>query len=284
MRTALVLGASGAVGRFLLPRLVARGNRVLALSRREQPDMPGVRWLRGDLPGGLPPLPPLDAIFSLGPLDACARWYADSAVGCARIVALGSMSAESKRDSADAGERALAARLREAEARLMDAAGSRGAACTLLRPTLVYGAGIDRSLAPIARFALRWRVFPLLPGARGLRQPVHADDLAQGCLAACDRPLASGRTYALGGGERLPLSAMLERVRASLGMPTLPLPVPLALARTFMGGARRAGLPLSGTMIDRAALDLVADHAPAIADLGWTPRTFAPDASMWRMA
>jgi nucleoside-diphosphate-sugar epimerase len=284
MRTALVLGASGAVGRFLLPRLVARGDRVLALSRRERPDMPGVRWLRGHLPGGTPPLPPLDAIFSLGPLDACARWYADSPVACARIVALGSMSAESKRDSADAGERALAARLREAEMRLMDAAGARGAACTLLRPTLVYGAGVDRSLAPIARFALRWRVFPLLPGARGLRQPVHAEDLALGCLAACDRAPASGRTYALGGGERLSLSAMLERVRASLGTPTLPLPVPLALARALIGSARRAGLPLSGTMIDRAAVDLVADHAPAVADLGWTPRAFAPEASMWSAA
>src|SRR3546814_1415901 len=78
MRQALVFGASGQIGRPLLVRLGRRGWQVLAVSRREQPAIPGVRWLRGDLEtaGGLPPC--VDAIFSCGPLDHFARWYAQS--------------------------------------------------------------------------------------------------------------------------------------------------------------------------------------------------------------
>ena len=61
----------------------------------------------------------------------------------------------------------------------MQAARDRNVAGTIFRPTLIYGTGRDRSLAPIARFARRWRVLPLPVGARGLRQPVHAavDDI-----------------------------------------------------------------------------------------------------------
>jgi nucleoside-diphosphate-sugar epimerase len=285
--TSLVLGASGAVGRFLLPRLAARGERVLALSRHPQPDAPGVEWIRGDLSdpalaGRLPPLSPGDAVFSLGPLDAFARCHAATpTLAAARVVALGSMSAISKQASADPGERVLAARLRAAEADLLAGAARHGGACTVLRATLIYGAGVDRSLGPLARFALRWRVFPLLRDAGGLRQPVHAEDLAGACLAALDHLPRGGRVYALGGGERLTLAAMLERVRASLPVRTLPLRVTVPLARRLVGLARRAGVPLATSMLDRATTDLVADDAPARADFGWSPRPFQPDAAAW---
>jgi hypothetical protein len=81
------------------------------------------------------------------------------------------MSAQSKRDSVVPAERALAQRLRDGEAALARACVARGSAWTVLRPTLVYGAGLDKSLTPIARRALRTRVFPL-PAGRGLRQPI----------------------------------------------------------------------------------------------------------------
>lgn len=280
---ALVLGASGATGRFLLPRLLEAGHEVLALSRTPRADA-HLRWIVGDLDAQMPELPALDAIFSLGPLDACARWFAHARVeGRPRLVALGSMSVQTKRDSADAHERNLALRLGDAEQALAETADARGCAWTLLRPTLIYGAGIDRSLTPIARMAMRWRVFPRLAGARGLRQPVHADDLASACLAAFLQPRSAGRSYALGGGERLSFDAMLARVRASLPMRTLPVPVPLGVVRVLAGIAPRFGLPaLRAAMIERLGEDLIADHRPAVAELGWAPRDFHPDAQTWQ--
>ncbi len=175
--------------------------------------------------------PACDAIFSLGPLDAFAQWLAASGMATQpRIVAIGSLSERTKRRSRDPAERALAERLATAEYTLATAAEARGSTATILRASLVWGAGLDRSLTPIAALAQRWHVFPLAPGARGLRQPVHADDLAGACSALAELP-ATGGTYDVGGGERLPFAAMLARVRASLPFATLPLPIPIALAR-----------------------------------------------------
>ncbi|MFC4821071.1 SDR family oxidoreductase [Dokdonella ginsengisoli] len=279
MPLALVAGASGAVGRFLLPRLLDAGYEVVALSRVPRADtQPRLRWVIGDLDREVPAPSAPDAIFSLGPLDGFARWFARAALdGRPRVVALGSMSIDSKRDSSDAGERAVVERLHAAEQELAAAAVRRGSAWTVLRPTLIYGAGVDRSLTPIARFAMRWRVFPRLPGARGLRQPVHADDLAAACLAVLGHPASHSRIYALGGGERLGFDAMLERVRASLPVSCLPLPLPIAAARTM---ARLGWAPAAA--VERLERDLVADDAAARADFGWAPRGFVVAADTWR--
>ena len=77
--TILVLGGSSQIGHFLLPRLQARGEAVLALSRHRQSDLPGVQWREGQLPDAVPPLPPLSAIISFGPLLALAQWLASVA-------------------------------------------------------------------------------------------------------------------------------------------------------------------------------------------------------------
>jgi nucleoside-diphosphate-sugar epimerase len=285
MAAILVLGASGAIGRFLLPRLAAAGHAVTAVSRRPQSSGIHVQWRIGDLEHDLPLLDRFDAIASCGPLDAFARWFARTPLpGQPRVVAFGSLSIDSKRESPDVGERALAARLREAEQRLFTAADERGSGCTVLRPTLVYGAGVDRSLTPLARHALRWRVFPRVPGARGLRQPVHADDLAGACAQLLLRHAGVARIHALGGGERLGFDAMLERVRQSLPVRCLPLPVPLPLVRALAGLARAGGIAAGTAAVARLREDLVADDAPARAEFGWDPRPFRPDASTWGLA
>ena len=48
----LVTGASGTLGRELLPRLTARGQTVRALSRRPRTSADGVEWVVGDLATG----------------------------------------------------------------------------------------------------------------------------------------------------------------------------------------------------------------------------------------
>ncbi|HUH31371.1 MAG TPA: NAD-dependent epimerase/dehydratase family protein [Rhodanobacter sp.] len=274
--TVLVFGASSQIGHFLLPRLLADGEQVLALSRQPRAPQPDLRWLRGQLPADVPALPAVSAIISFGPLQAFADWLARTPLDHApRIIATSSMSAESKRESSVPAERELSRQLRAGEAALADACVHQGCAWTVLRPTLVYGAGLDKSLTPIARRALRLRVFPL-PVARGLRQPVHADDLAQAVLAALDCPAAAGRVLAIGGGERLTAGAMFARVRSSLPRATLPVPLPAWLLR-----CGRYVLPRWRGPLTRLDTDLVADNDEMQRLLGIHPRGFAPDAAAW---
>src|SRR5690348_10322642 len=110
--TVAVFGASGQIGHFLLPRLRARGEPVIAVSRRSHADGEGVYWLEGGLPDGVPALPPVSAIVSFGPLQPFARWLAAAAPPNApRIIATSSMSAQSKADSPVSAEREIARQL-----------------------------------------------------------------------------------------------------------------------------------------------------------------------------
>jgi nucleoside-diphosphate-sugar epimerase len=123
---------------------------------------------------------------------------------------------------------------------------------------------------------MRTRVFPL-PQGRGLRQPVHAQDLAGAALAALDNTAAAGKILAIGGGEQLPVSDMFARVRHSLPVDTLPLPLPAWLLRLGRHSVGKLRGPLS-----RLEANLVADNTEMTRLLGVQPRPFRPDADCWR--
>lgn len=285
-RRALVFGARGQIGRFLLPRLREAGWSTLAITRHPLPvEQAGLRWQRFDLfaDTDLAIEGEVDVVFSLGPLDAFAAWWERSEIRAPRVVAFGSTSASVKQASPDAVERALAARLASAEARLLQACARRGAALTLLRPTLVYGAGTDRNLTRIAQLARRWRLFALPRGADGLRQPVHADDLAQAAWNAAQRASTPQSCYDLPGGETLSYREMAGRVLACLEPQPRLIEVPMGPLRLALAGARRLGL-LSDAgqgVIARLKQDLVFDIAPARRDLDYTPRPFQPRPEMF---
>jgi uncharacterized protein YbjT (DUF2867 family) len=282
LSTFIIFGVTGATGRSLLPALLGRGAHVHAVSRRPPAtnDRQQPAWIQGDLFGAVGALPAAaDVIVSLGPLDAFSAWFDRTPIaGVTRVIALSSMSAETKSASPDAAERALAETLHTSEQRLLRTAADRGIGCTVLRPTLIYGGGADRSLTPIARFALRWRVLPIPLGANGLRQPVHAADLAGAVDALVDCRAAHGKVYALGGGERLRFDRMLLRLRAAMPTFVLPLPVPQVMIRAVLRlrSGRGAGT-ISAAAVGRMGADLVADNSEAARDFGYAPRAFFAD-------
>jgi len=279
---ALVFGASGQIGRPLLDRLRRAGWQVVAVSRDAQSDVPGVRWLRGGFSAldGVPPA--VEAVFSCGPLDAFAAWYATCDVATPCVVAFGSTSLHVKQESGDTHERAVAVRLREGERRVATAAHARGARAVLLRPTLVYGSGRDHTLTRIASLARRWGRFVLPRGAIGLRQPVHVDDLADAAFAALQAPAARGG-FDLPGGEALPYREMVARVLATLQPPPhlheVPAPLFAAAVALARAGGRLGGF--GDAAIARLRQDLVFDASPARMAFGYAPRAFRPTAAMF---
>lgn len=278
-RRALVFGGSGQIGERVLQGLAAGGWQSVAVSRQPRAAHPAVRWQRGDLTTAMPE-GPFAAIFSCGPLDLFARWYGQADTGDARVVAFGSTSLEIKQASADAHERDLARRLAEAEQCLFAAASARSAAATILRPTLVYGAGRDLTLSRIAAMAEQTGHFVLPFDARGQRQPVHVEDLADAALAVLDCPATEARSYALGGGEVLAYEDMVERVLAALPRPArlwrVPAPLFAAVLRVANALGRLRGM--NAAALARMREDLVFDLGPARRDFGYAPRPFAPSA------
>jgi len=283
-RHALVFGASGAIGAALLARLLDAGWTIDALSRAPRVDGPRLRWHAGAfdaMPGTLPAQ--VDAIFSCGPLDRFSLWYADASIGCPRVVAFGSTSDATKQAARDPGERELAIRLRTSGARVFAAAQARGAAATLLRPTLVYGSGRDRNLSLIVALAQRSGMFVLPADARGRRQPVHVDDLAAAAQAAVDAPAAHGQAFALPGGETLDYRTMVARTLACLRPAPRLLVLPGPLFDAALWAAHRAGRlqGLPPGAVARMREDLVFDPLPAQTAFGYAPRVFRPEPAMF---
>ena len=198
------------------------------------------------------------------------------AQGARRVVVLSSTSRFTKDDSTDPEEQAVALRLADAETRLQEWAESRGVEWVILRPTLIYGLGRDKNIAEIARFIRRFSFFPLFGKATGLRQPIHAADVAGACLAALQAPCAANRAYNISGGETLTYRDMVARVFSVLDYRLRLLTVPLWAFRLAVAMLRH--LPRyrqwSTAMVERMNRDLVFDHAEAAQDLGFKPRAF----------
>jgi nucleoside-diphosphate-sugar epimerase len=283
----MLFGATGIVGTALLRQAAVRPLVVQAVTRATAPPagLGGLaRWHCGDrfeLSAGAGPWPALPVVLSAGPLDAFAQWLSRAPLeGVRRVVALGSTSVLTKHDSPDAAERALSARLQDAETRLIARCEDAGIAWTLLRPTLIWGDGRDRNVSRLARLARRYRTLVLPASARGLRQPIRACDVAAAMLAAIDRPQSTGKILNLPGGETLPYVEMARRTAAAAAPGSRVLRVPDVIVRTAARWAAGLGLVegTAGAAIARMAADLVFDPAPATAALGTTPSGFAPTA------
>ena len=277
---ALVFGASGQIGRFLLPELVTHGVDVEAVSRDPQPARPGVTWRRFDLYVNGDAAQRPDVVFSTGPLDGLLAWLSRTRHRPARIVAFSSTSAQTKTDSPDPAERELAACLQRSEQALATHCDARDIGWTILRPTMVYGCGMDANLSRIAALARRWRIVPLPSDATGLRQPVHAHDLAICAWAAFDTGRSLRKRYDLGGGETLSYLEMVRRTVACLTPPGHVVPVSPWVFRSLAGLAARLRVvsDFGPGVLERMRHDLVFPSDQAERDLGWSPRPFRPEA------
>ncbi len=279
-----VAGASSAVGDFLLPRLAAAGCGAIALSRARESLAqdgardPGPEWVRTDLAAPLPTDFRASMLVCLAPLWLLPERLQDFAAGgVTRVVALGSTSLFTKRASANRAERDVAALLASAEAALAELCGRLGIAWTVLRPTLIYGTGRDANIGAIAAFIRRFGFFPVAGAASGLRSPVHADDVAQACVAALGADAARNRAYDIAGGEIVTYREMVLRVFEAIGAAPRVVALPPWLMQALASVAAQAGIPgINSDLVRRMNRDQVFDHADAMRDLGYTPRAFHP--------
>jgi nucleoside-diphosphate-sugar epimerase len=275
--TVWVSGASSQLGVFLLPRLRAAGFRVLALSRRApRPPLAvadGVTWTRPD--DGAAPGP--EFLISCGPLDLARRLLADGP-GLRRVVAFSSSSVLSKADSGDRVERGRMTAMGGLEAELAAACAERRLPLLLLRPTLIYGCGLDRNVSLLAAAARRLGFIPVAGRAGGLRQPVHADDLADLAVRALTAAAPLDLVSPACGGSTLSYREMAHRIVAALPRRARVLPLPeWLLAGLAPPLSRLFGWPgLTAEMVRRQNRDLVFDDSALRRALAWSPRPFEP--------
>jgi nucleoside-diphosphate-sugar epimerase len=276
MTRILVTGGSSVVGDYLLPRLASAGHDVTVLSRASHAQ---AGWRQVDAARGPvwdTSLDGTEALIHLAPLTLISRVLSGAPTSLRRVVAIGTTSVYTKGDSSSVKDRQLVQQQRAAEQALQEFCAARGIVYTLFRPTLVYDGMRDKNIARIVRIIRVIGFFPVAAPGRGLRQPLHADDLAAACVAAL--AARESRAYELAGGEVLSYRAMLERIFEALGRQPRVLPLPVSLYRAAIATARL--LPryraLTPAVADRMNQDMVFDSSAAMRDFGLKLRVFAP--------
>ena len=278
-----VLGATSLIGDCLLPLLVEDGYDVVAFSRRaslvqRQSVSRGVVWRILSIRCSHDE-EPVTKWICLAPIWVLPEYFSLFLhYGVKHIVAVSSTSRFTKGLSSDTAEQELASKLTEGEQLFIDWAEKNQVTWTILRPTITYGLGRDSNISVIARSIRRLSFFPLLGAAQGLRQPVHAHDVALGCLTALNAEKAFNSSYNISGGETLPYREMVGRVFLAMGRKPRFVILPIWIFRLAVMFLRL--LPRfrhwSPAMAERMNSDLVFDHADAQRDLGFTPRPFLP--------
>lgn len=214
MTTVLVTGATGFVGRRLVPALIDAGHAVRAMTRRpEEYDGPGDP-VGADVhrPETLAPaLEGVDvAVYLVHTLDAedferkdadAARAFAEAAAeaGVRQIVYLGGLGADGEDLSPHLRSR------REVE-RLL---GTTGVPVTTLRAAIIVGhGGISWELTRQLVKHLPAMVVPKWVATR--TQPIAVDDVIGYLVGVVDNPDALGRTLEIGGADQLTYLSMLR--------------------------------------------------------------------------
>jgi nucleoside-diphosphate-sugar epimerase len=274
----LVIGGTGLVGGYIVEHLVRNGERPLVLSRSSQQGKPDVDWVRGDLerPETLD-CPTVETIYCTANAvllpAALPRFFSPF---LKRIVVFSSTSVMTKLDSEVTTERDIIRRLADAEETIAAQCEQHNVGWTILRPTLIYAEGRDTNITPLSRVIRKFRFMPLVGGGLGLRQPVHAEDLAVGAIAAASSPAAENNVYSLPGGETITYREMIGRIFDGLRMPRRAVSIPAALWRASFVVAKPLFPNGNVAMGMRMMKDMAFDSSAAVRDFGWNPRNFHP--------
>ncbi|MCH2547633.1 MAG: glycosyltransferase [Alphaproteobacteria bacterium] len=283
--TVLVTGASSAVGLFAIGRLLAHGCKVIALKHNTLLGFfhPNLTWIEGDLTTPEKLSASLQGLKCEYALHCAPIWHthdlakALKPAGVRRIVAISSTSLHSKAKSSSMKERKTAKRLVKGEQMLMSEAQELGVEWTIIRPTLIYGAGLDQNISRIAGVIDEKRKFVLPKDAQGLRAPVHADDVALAAINALGVPVAANKHYYLQGGTVLPYHDMVVKVFEAMRVkPKIRAIANLHQLCGILHGFMPNKVPHPAVAL-RMQDNLVFDDSAAKTELGIAPREFLTD-------
>lgn len=292
MRDILLFGAGSPSGAAFCE--LSQGRVLTLLGRRPPAESTERQYLpcdfsdpigfAGELPEGV--AVSFAPIWHLAPFLACLAERRPDAIAALRgVVACSSSSAITKRYAANRFDRELVQRLLRAEDLLQRTCDDLSIPCRILAPTLIYGrvgAHGDRNLSQLLKLMRRLPVLPI-PADSGLRQPIHAGQLASVALHLAELLPDPGDPHPpvppllLGGDDTLSYSEMLRRLQVSAGPSDragrcILLPLPPRLFQ-ILAAPLLAVSPKTFEAVLRIGADL-AGFTPAHTILNEPPRRF----------
>lgn len=152
----------------------------------------------------------------------------------------------------------------EAEQALQRVATETTLEIVILRPPLIYGAGVKANFLRLIKLTARGLPLPL-GMVKNRRSLLYLGNLADAIRVCLNHPAAAGKTYLVSDGEPLSTAELVQRLATALGISATLLPIPPSLLRL-------AGL-LTGKRAEVARLldSLEIDNTAIRNELDWQP-------------
>ena len=152
----------------------------------------------------------------------------------------------------------------EAEQGLIELSKETGMELVIIRPTLVYGAGVKGNFLNLLKLCKSG--LPLPFGAiYNARSMVYLENLVDLITTCIDHPNAEGKIFLASDGDDLSLTGLLGLMRKAMNKPSLLIPVPSFLFKLL------GKLTGKTAIIDRLIGNLQVDNSDAKELLGWQP-------------
>lgn len=152
----------------------------------------------------------------------------------------------------------------EAEQALYRVAAETGLEVVIIRPPLVYGAGVKGNFAQMLKVLHKGIPLPLA-SVNNRRSLVYVGNLVGALILCATHPAAAGQTYLVSDGEDISTPDLLRQLGAAMGHPARLfscLPVLLKLA---------GGLTDKADQVERLLGSLQVDSSKIRRELGWQP-------------
>jgi nucleoside-diphosphate-sugar epimerase len=271
------MGGGSLVGHYLLPLLAEAGYRGYVVSRKRIDAGLSFAWLSSnEVQSASWHLQDRAIIISLWPIWLLGPVMAQF-LGASQLIALSSTSLFGKAGSLDPDEQMLVTNISSAEQLVRVNSETFRIPYTILRPTLIYDCIRDHSITFIARIIKRFGFFLVAGTAAGLRQPIHAQDVAQAIVNSIGNEAAYNKSLNVAGGETITYFTMIRRIAESVHRRARIFPCPKVFLKTLLVVMRMFNLTdLSPSLFDRMNQDLAYDSAEAERLLKLKPRDFMP--------
>ncbi len=236
----MVTGSTGFIGSRLLKKLVALGYTVTALSRKKIPDEKNIRYVQADVLNSDELAKSLEGIrvayYLLHSMEGDKRhWkeFADrerrqaqnflkaaTAAGVERIIYLGGLVNDSLELS----------KHMQSRKEVGDILASGDIPVTQLRASLIIGAG-GGSYAMLRYLVERLRVMITPRWVKSQAQPIAVDDVIEYLAQSLEKQETVGRTFDIGGPEKLSYEEMMRQYAAYLNKNIFVMNIPFLTPR-----------------------------------------------------
>ena len=280
----LVTGANGFVGKSLSAELFGQGHTVQAAVRNKVAPIENVETtIVGEVNGNTDwsqslagvstvvhlaarvhvmqdnstdPLAEFRAVNVQGTLNLARQ---AAAAGVRRFVFLSSIKVNGEHtdlgspfnaDQTPAPQDAYGISKHEAELGLRGIAAETGMQVMIIRPPLIYGAGVKANFASLMRIVKRGVPLPLGLATHNRRSFVSLNNLVDFIITCIQHPNAANQTFLVSDGCDLSTTELLRRMGNALGKPARLIPVPVAVleAGAALFGRRDVAQRLCGSL------------------------------------